>query len=121
MTRAEYISSVLRKLGVGEVYAGHRLAVDATEQVLDNPDKILYVTKELYPSIAKKYGTSIYSVERNIRTVAQVAYKSNRKLLIKIMSCELSRAPNSSKFIDALAHYVKQKEKNGKYGTVQNM
>lgn len=124
MTRAEYISSVLRKLGVGDLYVGHRLTVEATLQVLADPDKIFYVTKDLYPSVAKKFDASVYCVERNIRTVTHVAYKSNRKLLTKIMCCELSCAPTATKFVDALAHYVKRnygKRKTAPYsGTDQS-
>ena len=42
--------------------------------VIDNIDLLSAVTKELYPSIAKKYNTTASRVERAIRHAIEVAW-----------------------------------------------
>lgn len=48
---------------------------------MENPERLLLVTKWLYPDVANRYGTSWKSVERNIRTAANVAWESNKEAL----------------------------------------
>jgi two-component system response regulator (stage 0 sporulation protein A) len=100
------IEKILRKLGVGSNYSGYRATIIAVKRVVSEPDRILYVTKELYPEVAHQCGCSIYSVERNIRTASHVAWRRNRELLVKIAQYPMSAPPSASQFIDILAAYM---------------
>lgn len=79
------ISAVLRYLGVGQSYQGYEYVVDGIRLVLEDSDRLKYITKSLYPDIAKKYHTSWNCVERNIRTVIDVIWRQdNEKYLLEI-------------------------------------
>ena len=46
--------------------------------VVENPDSINRITKELYPGIARKFSTSSSKVERAIRHAIEVAWTRGR-------------------------------------------
>uniref|UniRef100_UPI002FE6D728 sporulation initiation factor Spo0A C-terminal domain-containing protein n=2 Tax=Enterocloster clostridioformis TaxID=1531 RepID=UPI002FE6D728 len=68
----------------------------------EDEERIHSVTKCLYPEIAKRYQTSCNSVERNIRTLSQVAWRSQPRLLQKLAGHTLDRRPTSSQFLAIL-------------------
>lgn len=53
---------------------GYRLLVDAVLMVLDHPNDILMVTKDIYPALAKKYSITSKNVERAIRSAIESAW-----------------------------------------------
>ena len=65
-----------------------------------------YITKCLYPTIAKKYKTTSSSVERTIRHAIEVAFRrGNRQVLEEIFSntiCSKKTKPTNSEFIALL-------------------
>lgn len=103
------IDNLLRRLGVGSNYYGFQITSEAVDMVLKDFDKLLFVTKELYPEVAAKCNCSVYSVERNIRTVARVAWQRNPELLISIAQYPMTVPPSASQFIDILAAYLSRK------------
>ena len=62
-------------------------------------DRLLLVTKWLYPDVAKKYGTNWKAVERNIRTVSAIAWKRNRPLLEYLVKRHLDSRLCSVEFL----------------------
>lgn len=64
-----------------------------------NPEDLLLITKSLYPKVAKKHETSVQAVERNLRTVVTVAWKSNPALLQEMAGYPMSGRPSVSKFL----------------------
>lgn len=103
------IDDLLRKLGIGSNYYGFQITGTAVELVLKDFDKLLFVTKELYPDVASRCNCSVYSVERNIRTVARVAWQRNPELLIGLAQYPMTSPPSASQFIDILAAYLSRK------------
>jgi len=73
-TLDEAISSVFIMIGIPAHIKGYHFLREAVRMVTDNPDSINRITKELYPGIAKKYGTSPSKVERAIRHAIEVAW-----------------------------------------------
>jgi hypothetical protein len=51
---------------------------DAIKMVIADPNLLGGITKELYPSIAKKYNTTPSRVERAIRHAIEVAWTRGR-------------------------------------------
>ena len=68
--------------------------------------KLLLVTKWLYPDVARKYGTNWKAVERNIRTVSTIAWKHNLPLLESLSHRHLDRRLRSAEFLAVLFHAV---------------
>ena len=71
---------LLHRLGATANYTGFSYLVRALQLCAEEPERLLLVTKWLYPDVAKQYGTNWKAVERNIRTVGRVIWNSNRPL-----------------------------------------
>lgn len=70
----EKISSVFISIGIPAHIKGYHFLREAVKMVVENPDSINRITKELYPGIARKYSTSASKVERAIRHAIEVAW-----------------------------------------------
>ena len=62
---------LLRLLGASGKLAGFRYAVYMVEQVRDQPENMLLITKRLYMQTAEHFNTTPSCVERNLRTLIQ--------------------------------------------------
>ncbi|MCI8667147.1 MAG: hypothetical protein HFG82_10850 [Dorea sp.] len=104
------IEYLIRSLGIGATYRGYRYLSYGIQLCLENEDYLLSVSKTLYPQIAKRYLTTSYSVERDIRTVIKVCWdRGNKKLLQEIALRPLFSKPPSSEFFDILTAHLKHK------------
>ncbi len=101
------IYDILYRLGVTANYAGFFHTSYAVTLAVQQPERLLMVTKWLYPDVAKKYDTNWSCVERNIRTAAAVAWKHNRPLMEQLARRSLPRRPTASQFLAMLtAHLI---------------
>ena len=75
--------------------------------VIDNVELLGAVTKELYPSIAKKYNTTPSRVERAIRHAIEVAWNRGQvEVLDSLFGYTISNSkgkPTNSEFIALIA------------------
>lgn len=69
---------MLWPLGATANYRGFSYTAYAVLLCVQQQDRLLLVTKWLYPDVAKRYGTNWKAVERNIRTVITVVWEQNR-------------------------------------------
>ena len=69
------ISDLLYSLGITAKYVGFFHATYAVHPVIQEPERLLLITKCLYPEIAKHYHTDRRNVERAIRSVAAIAWE----------------------------------------------
>ena len=68
MDRTKHDSAVLlKKLGVNPAIKGWTYLNEAIRLAIDDSSMLDYVTKALYPTIARKYSTTPVRVERAIR------------------------------------------------------
>lgn len=74
----EKISSVFISIGIPAHIKGYHFLREAVKMVVENPDSINRITKELYPGIARKFTTSSSKVERAIRHAIEVAWTRGR-------------------------------------------
>lgn len=74
----EQITSLFLTIGIPAHIKGYQYLREAVRMVLDNHDVINRITKELYPGIAKKFGTSSSKVERAMRHAIEVAWTRGR-------------------------------------------
>lgn len=70
----EKISTVFITMGIPAHIKGYHFLREGVKMVMENPDVINRITKELYPGIAKKFNTSASKVERAIRHAIEVAW-----------------------------------------------
>ena len=86
----------------------HRLFHTAYAVALcaEQPDRLLMVTKWLYPEVAKRYGTNWKAVERNIRTSIRIVWSKNPHKLQQLTGCPISSRPTAAHFIAILVYFV---------------
>ena len=99
---------LLRLLGVTGKLSGFRYAAYMIEQVRDQPDNVLLITKRLYKQTADHFGTSPSCVERNLRTLIQNCWSHlDHDFLNVIAGTQLMYPPTNSQFIDIMAAYLR--------------
>ena len=68
------VTQILHQIGVPAHIKGYHYLRDAIIMAIEDPSIINAVTKSLYPSVAKNYGTTSSRVERAIRHAIEVAW-----------------------------------------------
>lgn len=102
------IADFLRQLGIWGKLTGHKYLVSAIAQTVNDPSRIQYITKGLYPDLAKLYGSTASRVERAMRTAINAWWRrGDRELLEASTGFKLQRRPTNSEFIELLANYFR--------------
>lgn len=99
------IYRLLYRLGITANYVGFFHVSYAVYLAVCQPERLLLVTKHLYPDVAKRYGTTWQCVERNIRTVRNIAWESRPTLLEELARRPLTQKPSVSSFLSILVSY----------------
>ncbi len=101
------ISDMLHSFGIPPHIKGYKYLCYGIMKVVENPELITYVTKCLYPEIAKKFHSTTSSVERAIRTSIEYAsLKVRSKPMYECFSYSLNSErgkPTNSEFIATVA------------------
>ena len=98
------IYALLYRLGVTANYTGFFQTASAVRLCMEQPERLLLVTKWVYPDVARQYKTSWKAVERNIRTVNGLVWKQNRPFLEKLAGRELPHKPSNAQLLAILAY-----------------
>ena len=96
------IYDLLRGLGLTADYTGFFYTSYAVWLCLQQPERLLLVTKWLYPAVAKHYGTTWKNVERDIRTVIARVWQNNPQFLAELAGIPLIEKPRPAKFLAIL-------------------
>ena len=106
LKRMKKIYGIIRKLGVTSKYKGYFFVADAIQLAMNSQGKPIFITKDIYPYLARKYKTTTMNIEHNIRTVINVCWETNRKGMDEIAGYPLNYKPTNSEFIDMVAYYL---------------
>ncbi|MDR0896484.1 MAG: sporulation transcription factor Spo0A [Oscillospiraceae bacterium] len=103
----ERIATMFLTIGMPAHIKGYQFLREAVKMVMDTPDMINRITKELYPGIAHKFGTTSSKVERAIRHAIEVAWGRGRIDVINQVFgsnvCTLENKPTNGEFIALVA------------------
>ena len=94
---------LLYQLGVTANYTGFFHTAYAVSLCAKQPERLLLVTKWLYPEVAKQYKTNWKAVERNIRTVSCIIWREGRPLLEELSHRRLEQKPRNAQMLAILA------------------
>lgn len=100
------IYELLLRLGIPSKYVGFFYSTQAIYLAVLNPEKLQYVTKEIYLEVAKIYKTNWSTIERAIRTVIKVAWTRNAPLLKELAGYPLDNAPSAAEFLSILSMHI---------------
>lgn len=105
------ISLLIRNLGVPAHIKGCRYIKIGILMAMEDANSVNYITKSLYPDIAKKCKTTTSSVERAIRHAIDIIWiRGNKKKLGEIFGTfviEEQERPTNSEFIAAVADWMR--------------
>ncbi len=101
------ITTLLHEIGVPAHIRGYNYMRESILIAVDNIDVLNYITKELYPEIAKRCGTTPSRVERAIRHAIEVAWsRGNLETKDNLFSYTINvnkGKPTNSEFIALIA------------------
>lgn len=100
------IVALMHSLGITENYVGFAQLLYAVRLAREKPERLASVTKELYPDVAKAFHTSWRCVERNIRTVIELAWNLNASRISALAEFPLLKRPRPAQFISLLLNQV---------------
>lgn len=106
-TMDEKLAGLFLTIGIPAHIKGYAFLREAVKMVVENPDIINRITKELYPGIGKRFNTSASKVERAIRHAIEVAWSRGRiDTLNKAFGCKVATKedkPTNGEFIAMIA------------------
>lgn len=107
ITMDEKISEIFISIGIPPHIKGYGYLREGIKMTIEKPYIINSVTKELYPSIAKKFSTTASKVERAIRHAIEVAWNRGRtEAITAIFGARIylgNEKPTNSEFIALVA------------------
>lgn len=103
---------MLVQLGTPAHIKGHRYIITGLRLVLNKPDIIDAITKELYPQIAKVHSTTASRVERAIRHAIEVTWdRGDLETLTKYFGNTISITkgkPTNSEFLAMVSTIIRR-------------
>lgn len=110
------VTEILHQIGVPAHIKGYHYLRDSIIMSIEHPEIINAVTKQLYPSVAKKYETTSSRVERAIRHAIEVAWDRGDVDILNSYfgyTIHISRGkPTNSEFIAMIADKLRLQLKN---------
>ena len=110
-TLEECIANLFLTVGIPAHIKGYQYLREAVKMVIENPDLMGRITKELYPGIARRFGTTSSKVERAIRHAIEVAWNRGRiEALDEAFGknvCSLDDKPTNGEFVSLCAERLR--------------
>lgn len=97
------IHKALRQLGITPNYRGFYYVAWGVFLCTEEPERLLLLTKQLYPEIAARCGASWKAVERGIRDMTVVAWRTNPELIGRLAGFRVCERPWPSQFLAILS------------------
>lgn len=103
------IETLLHRLGIGVRYVGFRYMTVCIDLAVLEPERLLNVSKRLYPEVARRCGLDDpKQIERNLRTVIRICWDyGNRPLLGLMAGYTIAEKPSCVGFIDILSAHIR--------------
>lgn len=107
----ERLGSLFLTIGIPAHIKGYQFLRCGVKMVIEQPDRINRITKELYPSIARQFGTTASKVERAIRHAIGVAWERGRvdtlNRLFGYTVCSPHEKPTNGELIAMIADKIR--------------
>ncbi len=109
------VTNILHEIGVPAHIRGYHYMREAIIMSVNDMDVLNYITKELYPSIAKKCNTTPSRVERAIRHAIEVAWNRGKiEAIDSLFGYTINNhkgKPTNSEFIALIADRLRLEQK----------
>lgn len=106
--KADELSLFLRKLNLLPNHSGFHYLITAIAYQLSNPGQPVYITKYIYPYVAKKYNSTPSRVERCMRNAIEYSWQNEGcSKFEEIAGFTMCKKPTNSQFISLAAEYIR--------------
>ena len=106
------IQDLLLNIGFPQHVYGYNYIIYGLELITANPEILHHITKELYPEIAKHFGSTPARVERAIRTAIQITWLYGNTQMINMIFGHTIRpdkgVPTNTQLLAGLYFFLKQ-------------
>lgn len=107
---ADPICGILCRLGLSFNYRGFYQMAWALRLAKAEPERLLLVTKDIYPDVARQCRTTRMAVERNLRTAVKVIWRAGTPLLWEVMGEGERIRPCTARFLALLTAYLARED-----------
>ena len=104
------VCELLRPFGITKKYIGVSQLTLALLILLENPESLHAVQKQIYMVIAERFCVNWKSIERNIRTLSTAAWRANPKYLELLAQYPLEKRPTSAQFMEIMLQNIRMKQ-----------
>lgn len=105
------ITKLIREIGIPAHIKGYQYIREGIIMSVKDPEMLNYITKFLYPTVARKYKTTTSSVERAIRHAIEVAWNRGKlEAMDELFGYNVNSGkgkPTNSEFIALLADKIR--------------
>ena len=114
------VTKMIREIGIPAHIKGYQYIREGIMMAVKDPEILNYITKFLYPTIAKKYHTTTSSVERAIRHAIEVAWNRGKmEAMEELFGYSVNSGkgkPTNSEFIALIADKFRLEYRMKGYG-----
>lgn len=114
------VTKMIREIGIPAHIKGYQYIREGIMMSVKDPEILNYITKFLYPTIAKKYHTTTSSVERAIRHAIEVAWNRGKfEAMEELFGYNMNSSkakPTNSEFIALIADKFRLEYRMKGYG-----
>lgn len=104
------IELLLKEAKYPKRYEGYKELVYCLELVLEDENRLCSLVK-IYEEIARKYGVTWNSVEKNIRTVNEKAWhRGGKEFINKISGVSYPVVPQTGELLEIFLEYLRKDE-----------
>lgn len=100
------ICAVLASLGIPGNYKGFLYLAYATKLSIEAPERILLITKWIYPDVARRFNTTVSCVERDIRLLIHRLWCINPNTFSALTQVPLNSAPTNARMLSMLYYLI---------------
>lgn len=105
------VTEIIHEIGIPAHIKGYRYVREAIMMAVNDADIVYSVTKELYPTVAKKFNTTSCRVERAIRHAIEVAWdRGDLEITQKYFGYTISVTkgkPTNNEFIAMISEHIR--------------
>ena len=99
------INLILEELGISRKYRGFEQLSYAVCLAVQNTERLVYVTRYIYPKVAEHFNTTWCCVERNIRSVISKIWQQNQNVISEISGYKVVEKPKAAQLISIITYY----------------
>lgn len=102
------VCDLLNDLGIGTAYRGYGIAADAAGLCARDHGAFRCLRQRVYQPLGQARGITAMAVERDLRTLAEAAWRRGRGALEHMARCELSAPPSAGQLLAILAQGLEE-------------